>query len=87
MSTNKIIRLLENEGSSGEWPKSLRHNVNILERDPRSNEALEYLYSACTQPRGLLDIWVEGLTLDDWSEYLNNLKTAIDAQRKQNLRT
>ncbi|WP_145450085.1 hypothetical protein [Gimesia panareensis] len=85
--TDKIIQLLEQGGHSGAWSKSLRHYASVLSKDPQSNEALEYLYSACTQPRGLLDVWVEGLTLDDWGEILTNLKTAIENSRRQNRST
>lgn len=79
--TNEIIRLLERPTQTT-WSSALRDSVDMLTANPQSKDALEFLYDACTKAKGLADVWVEGLTQDDWTKALYDLKHAIEAHRQ-----
>jgi len=79
--TNEIIRFLERPTRTA-WSNALRDSIDILKIDPQSKDALEFLYDACTKAKGLADVWVAGLTEDNWTKALNELKYAIESHRK-----
>jgi hypothetical protein len=79
--TNDIIRFLERPTRTA-WSNALRDSIDMLKIDPQSKDALQFLYDACTKAKGLTDIWVDGLTEDDWLHALNELKYAIKSHRE-----
>lgn len=75
-----VIKVLEKPKRTG-WSNSLRDSLDMLKDNPKDEDALDYLYSACTSPRGLQDVWVQDVSQDEWYALLSSLQDAVDEYR------
>jgi hypothetical protein len=82
--THEIVLLLERPKPTA-WSNALRDNLDLLQVDPHSSDALSFLYDACTKAKGLADVWIEGHSQDSWARILNDLKQAIDDHRESSI--
>lgn len=76
-----VLELLERHGFSAERDRLARELSSLESADPQVRAAAQREIISMCHPRWLGDLYIEGLSLTEWSRKLDMLSKAVQGKR------
>lgn len=78
-----VLELLESHGFSDERDRLARQLLSLESTEPQVRAAAQREIVSMCHPRWLGDLYIEGLSLTEWSRKLDMLSKAVQGKRGQ----